>query len=473
MKTSLLSVGIDIGTTTTQVVFSRLTLANSAPAFSAPKVEIVRKETLYRGRVRWTPLLAENRLDGGALRRLVAEEFRLGGFTREDVDTGAAIVTGEAARKENARAVLEMAGALAGDFVVAAAGPDMEGVIAGKGSGAAGLSRREGNVVANLDIGGGTTNIAVFASGEAVATGCYDIGGRLVRFGRNGRVEHVSPAAALVAESVGVGLRAGGAAGAGELRAVAAAMNRLLEQALGLAPRTALLERLETPGSSRLSPPARLDAIAFSGGVADCVYDAGRDDFAYGDIGVMLGKAVAAGRLPAAGRLLTPGETIRATVIGAGSCAVTVSGSTIGFAEGVLPGKGLCAVTLRPEAEEALYRGDGEALRDRLLRTESGGGTVLWLRGRHNPGYGELKAAARAIAEAFDRARPGGGALFVAVEKDVGKALALCLERVLNGRRPVVCVDGLTLADGDYLDLGNPVMGGVAVPAVIRTLVFG
>ena len=473
MKTELLSVGIDIGTTTTQVVFSRLTLANVAPAFSVPRIEIVGKRVVYEGAIHLTPLSSENRLDGEALRRIVEGEFGKAGYAPADTDTGAVIITGEAVRKENARLVLEMASGMAGDFVVASAGPDIESIIAGKGSGAQKHSRENGCVTANLDIGGGTTNIAVFSSGDIVATGCYDIGGRLIRLSRDGTVEYVSDKAALVARHAGVAVRPGEKAHPGTIARVASGMNTLLKEALGLAPRTDLLRAVRTPGASDLTLAVPIDAIAFSGGVADCIYRPVRDDFAYGDMGVLLGRAIAAGRLRTAFRQCEPGETIRATVIGAGSYATTVSGSTIGYAENVLPRKSLLAIALPPPGEEKLYRGEADSLKERLALSDAGGGMVLALRGKADPAYRELQLAAECIARATETRLDFGEPLFVAVERDMGKALALCLEKSLAGRRPVVCIDGISVSDGDYLDMGAPVMDGVAIPVVVKTLVFG
>ncbi len=474
MKTTLLSAGIDIGTTTTQVVFSRLRLENVASSFTVPRVEIVGKEVVYRGDVHLTPLLSENRLDGQALRRIVLGEFRRAGFGHKDTDTGAVIITGEAARKENARLVLAMTSELAGDFVVASAGPDMESVIAGKGSGAQRYSRENACVVANLDVGGGTTNIAVFSSGEMATTGCYDIGGRQIRLSDAGLVEYVSASAKQVARHVGVDVRVGQHARQAGIAGVAAGMNEALEQALGAGLQTDLPGRLRTSGSSRLSLPPRIDAVCFSGGVADCIYEPKTDDFAYRDMGVLLGRAIAAGELSKKYRLIVPGETIRATVIGAGSYSTTVSGSTVGYSEGVLPRKSLYAFRLSREAEDELYRGSAAGLEAGIDRMENAGHDLAFcLRGCPNPTYRELRYAADGIATASDNKLPSGAPVFVVVEQDMGKALSLCLERALAGRRAVVSIDGISPSDGDYLDLGRPVMDGIAIPVVVKTLVFG
>ena len=124
MSESLLSVGIDIGTSTTQLILSRLTLANRANPFSVPRIAIEDREVLYRSGIHFTPLLSDTVIDAEGVRTIVAEEYRKSGFAPEQVDTGAVIITGETARKENAREVLSALSQFAGDFVVATAGPD-------------------------------------------------------------------------------------------------------------------------------------------------------------------------------------------------------------------------------------------------------------------------------------------------------------------------------------------------------------
>ena len=129
---SILSVGIDIGTSTTQVIFSRITMDNMAGYFSAPRIAITGKELIYKSKIHFTPLKTPVLLDGDGVRDIVAAEFAQAGFRPEDVDTGAVIITGESARKENAAVVLEKLSSFAGEFVVSTAGPDLESVIAGK-----------------------------------------------------------------------------------------------------------------------------------------------------------------------------------------------------------------------------------------------------------------------------------------------------------------------------------------------------
>ncbi|MEG1943766.1 MAG: ethanolamine ammonia-lyase reactivating factor EutA, partial [Angelakisella sp.] len=224
MKTDILSVGIDIGTSTTQVIFSVLTMANTSGGFAVPRVDIVDKKVVYQGEIHTTPLAAATLLDGDRVRELVEQEYRKAGYSPKDVETGAVIITGESARKENSRLVLEKLRDFAGDFVVSTAGPDLEAVIAGKGSGACRYSAEHSATVINLDIGGGTTNLALFDCGETIAKGCLDIGGRLIRLSDEGRVLSVSPPAAQVAEALSLTLSVGELPAQGALAQVAQRM---------------------------------------------------------------------------------------------------------------------------------------------------------------------------------------------------------------------------------------------------------
>ena len=193
MSERLRSVGLDVGTTSTQMILSELTVENRASNFAVPEMAITEKRILYRSPVHFTPLLDESHVDGQALRALVEKEYAVAGIRRESVDTGAVIVTGETSRKENAGTVLTALSDLAGEFVVATAGPDLESVLAAKGAGAVALSAETGKTVLHMDIGGGTSNLAWIENGIITETGCLNVGGRLTKFDENGIVHYASP----------------------------------------------------------------------------------------------------------------------------------------------------------------------------------------------------------------------------------------------------------------------------------------
>ena len=189
----LLSVGLDVGTTTTQLIASRLTVENRASGFAVPHLEIANRQVIYASAVHFTPLIGENLVDGEGVRAILEQEYQKAGITPEMVDTGAVIITGETSRRENAKAVLHALSQVAGDFVVATAGPSLESALAAKGAGAAAYSQRTGKTVLHMDIGGGTANLAYIADGKITATGCMNVGGRLVKIADGGKVSYVSP----------------------------------------------------------------------------------------------------------------------------------------------------------------------------------------------------------------------------------------------------------------------------------------
>jgi len=194
IREELLSVGIDIGTSTTQLVFSKIIVENLASSFSVPRIMIVDKEIIYKSDIYFTPLLSPSVIDGDGVRKIVETEYAKANIEKDRIDTGAVIITGETARKENAGEVLSSLSGFAGDFVVATAGADLESIISAKGAGADIYSGDIKSGVVNIDIGGGTSNLAVFVDGEVTDTGCMDIGGRLIKIDRDTKnITYITP----------------------------------------------------------------------------------------------------------------------------------------------------------------------------------------------------------------------------------------------------------------------------------------
>ena len=315
MSETLLSVGLDVGTTSTQLVVSELQIENRASSFAVPEMEIAERKILYKSPVYFTPLLDESHVDGVAIRQLVEAEYQNAGITRDSVDTGAIIITGETSRKENARTVLEALSDHAGDFVVATAGPDLESVLAAKGAGAVAYSRNTGKTVLHMDIGGGTSNLALIRDGKIIKTGCLNVGGRLIKLDKMGKVTYVSPVLTEICE-----IKVGDTVIQPQLQAVAQTLVQALEMAAGLretGERLSLFLTREV--ADQWDPPMGPVTLSFSGGVADCI-GTHHEFLAFGDLGPELGQAIRESRLCREDYVLGR-ETIRATVIGAGATA--------------------------------------------------------------------------------------------------------------------------------------------------------
>lgn len=477
-KTAILSVGIDVGTSTTQVVFSKLQMDNAGGYFSVPRVAIVDKEVVYKSEVYMTPLKTDVLIDTEALRDIVAAEFRKAGYRPEDTDSGAVIITGESARKENADAVLKSLSDFAGDFVVSAAGPDMESLIAGKGSGAWQYSMDHHCRVANLDIGGGTTNVVLFEDGETAARGCLDIGGRLIRMNPQGIITKVSPAAAVMAQAAGVSVSVGDRCDELKLTAVTRQMAAALNAYLGVGTKDidAILRQIKTPGSSDFPVPEKVQAVFFSGGVADLIYHESADTWAYGDIGVLLGRAIRESRLFTDFQKMEPGETIRATVVGAGTYTTTISGSTITYSDDIFPLKNIPVIKLDEELQEACFAGETEPVIRRIqwvLGQNDAEHFILAMPGKRNPGYTEMKRAAASIRQIMDRVQPPGEPILLVIESDIAKAMGQMIRQQPDLKRQVVAIDSIHVEDGEYVDMGKPMMNGMVIPVVVKTLIFG
>lgn len=477
-KTAILSVGIDVGTSTTQVVFSKLQMDNAGGYFSVPRVAIVDKEVVYKSEVYMTPLKTDVLIDTEALRDIVAAEFRKAGYRPEDTDSGAVIITGESARKENSDAVLKSLSDFAGDFVVSAAGPDMESLIAGKGSGAWQYSMDHHCRVANLDIGGGTTNVVLFEDGETLARGCLDIGGRLICMNPQGIITKVSPAAAVMAQAAGVSVSVGDRCDELKLTAVTRQMAAALNAYLGVGTKDidAILRQIKTPGSSDFPVPEKVQAVFFSGGVADLIYHESADTWAYGDIGVLLGRAIRESRLFTDFQKMEPGETIRATVVGAGTYTTTISGSTITYSDDIFPLKNIPVIKLDEELQEAYFAGETEPVIRRIqwaLGQNDAEHFILAMPGKRDPGYTEMKRAAASIRQIMDRVQPPGEPILLVIESDIAKAMGQMIRQQPDLKRQVVAIDSIHVEDGEYVDMGKPMMNGMVIPVVVKTLIFG
>ena len=439
MSESLLSVGLDVGTTSTQLVVSRLRVENRASSFTVPEMDITERNVLYSSPVYFTPLLDESHVDGAAIREIVQAEYQKAGIHREDVDTGAIIITGETSRKENARAVLDALSDYAGDFVVATAGPDLESVLAAKGAGAVELSRTAGKPVLHMDIGGGTSNLALIEDGNILRTGCLNVGGRLIKYDKEEKFTYISPVlSGIFREKPGETVKQPA------LRALADQLTRALEMAAGLREPDALMETLLTEETGRRwRPPEKEALISFSGGVADCVaQELPWDQF--GDLGPILGQTIRESRL-CRGEYALGRETIRATVIGAGSYSTQLSGSTVYSQNVRFPLKNLPVVEKNSGFQE--------------------GSVVLSLPGIPSTTY----ARVREIAQELSENHPPE--LYLCLEADMAKALGQALAARLPPDTRILCIDRIRVGENSYLDIGEPVGG--AFPVVVKTLVLG
>lgn len=487
MKDTILSTGIDIGTSTTQLIFSRLSIENTGGFGSVPKIRVKDKKIIYRSPVFFTPLLGEESIDGKAVETIIRGEYKEAGFTPEDIDTGAIIITGETAGKRNAKNVLESLSDIAGDFVVAAAGPDLESVLSGKGAGAAELSANTGKLVANLDIGGGTTNISFFLDGDVVDTGCYSIGGRVLKF-KNKKVSYISPSLQPFLEVAHIQISKGDRLDKDlrkKLHIIAGYMAEVLEAAIGMCPENkSLMEKCVT--NHGIHTEKTPDCVILSGGVAECVQRLERVkrtgeqiyEFCYDDIGFILAEEILKRKTFARDKRQKAKETLRATVVGAGNYSMEVSGSTIIYQNAVLPKKNLMVYSLLWQQKQDLLqmKENIQLVKKRCREAELGDREkdeyVLAFSGPENPSFDEIEQMADVVVAGFYHEIEEDRFPILMIEHDIGKVLGQAIRRRIGGQKALLCIDGISCKEGDFVDIGKPVADSRVLPVVVKTLLF-
>ncbi|NUB45884.1 ethanolamine ammonia-lyase reactivating factor EutA [Fertoebacter nigrum] len=465
----MLTVGIDIGSSTTHLLFARVILRREQHELSSRFV-VVERRIVWRSPIMLTPFLPDGTIDAHALRHFFHDSYHDAGFAPGDVDSGAVILTGEAIKRTNARLIDEIFAAESGKFVCATAGHKLECILAAHGSGATALSAKRGGVSLHVDIGGGTTKLALLRNGEITSVAAFAVGGRLLAQDAAGEWTRIDDSARLVAQSLGIAAEPAQMADPAQRQRIAARLADLLFDQITGAPLDDLGRALQLtePLDRSLTP----DFITFSGGVSEYVYGYEAND--YGDIARPLADALTKRLANLTVPVVDAGQRIRATVIGASQFTVQVSGKTLHLTTpDALPKRNIPVVHLgQPLPEELDPVVLAAAFRQRadVQDCDLSAPLALAFDWSGIPEYPRLRAMAEAILLVAGQSRQH--LLAVVIEGDVGQSIGRIIERELGFAGNLVCLDGVQLKDLDFIDIGQLMDPPGVVPVVIKSLLF-
>lgn len=467
---SLISAGIDIGTSTTKMIISRLIMQNTAGQTHVPRIEIVDKELLYQSPIFRTPLLDDVTIDVKKVEQFVFEQYKLAQIETYQIQTGVVLITGETATKTNARELIHFLADGAGEFLVATAGPDLESILAARGSGAVAYSKKTGKVVANIDIGGGTTNIAVLKHGEVIGTATLHLGGRLLEF-ENNQVIQIAPSIQRLLQQTGISYRVGSTR---DIKIEAFVIEQMLASLNAVLKAEQHEENIPLLLGHVPNWHSPVQAIMFSGGVAQCIYPrsaANCEMDVFDDLGKNIAEALRADVNLAQYEWIEPIETVRATVTGAGSQSTDVSGATIEVDGAVLPLKNIPVLISdfqqqATQLELVIQASLAQAVQ--YYDTEQSGELfALYLKNLPYMNFANINQLAQSISTHWPL---NNQVIILVLEADYAKVLGQSLV-LKKGTKQVVCIDQIYVRTGDYIDIGNPLQAGV-VPVVVKTLAF-
>ncbi len=474
LKTSrieLTSVGVDIGSSTSHVIFSRIVLEKDLQS-RTEKFEITERSIIHSGPVHFTPFKDPKNIDYDALRDLLLDDYKAAGIEVSSIDTGAVIITGETAKKQNAEEIVNDLAGEAGKFVAATAGPNFESVLAAYGSGAVAKSESTGRTIMNVDIGGGSSNVAVCRDGKVISTTAINVGGRLVATDQQGVIVRLEDTCREVAREIGLSIEIGDTINESIKRKLANALAESLVEVLAGPPKSSLAKLLMM--TTPLNYIGEIDSITFSGGVAEYYY--GTEDEDFHDLGRFIAERVHTlaneKNLPVG----EPDHKIRATVIGAGQFNLQVSGSTTFLSSGLeYPLRNLPAVAPyiprgKTQAEDVAI-----AIREAIKRFDLIEGTdemIIAFNDAVRPSYENLAEFSKGVVAALPKTIAFGKPLMMCFDADIGNSVGNVMRRETGIKNEILSIDEISLKDGDFVDIGEPIIEGVVVPVVVKTLVF-
>jgi ethanolamine utilization protein EutA len=466
----ILSVGVDIGSSTSHLAFSSLVLRRDERSASR-RFNIQERRVVYEGRIIDTPMLDDNTIDIDKLTGFLKKEYQRAGIDPADIQTGAVIVTGESARKQNAGQIVEALSNDAGRFVAATAGPNFESLIAAMGSGATARSKKYNKTILSCDIGGGTSNIAISRNGEILSTSCVSVGGRLLGVDSEGKIWRIDEPAATVMENLGLTHEIGDPIAKADIERIAVKFAEILFEVIA-GPATSSLAR-QFMLTADLNFPSRIDEYSFSGGIAELMYG-GVNNF--NDIGHLLAAKIKLLAPELSAPVIELPNKIRATVIGAGAYSLSISGCS-GFRDDRISFPIRNVPVIRVDVDQSKLTTEHvisqmNASFQRFDLTEGDEIIALYFKDPVRVSYPQLELFAKSIERALSNTIKNKLPVILIFETDIACSVGNVIRRETQLNTNLLSLDELMLKEGDWVDIGEPLVDGQVFPVTVKSLVF-
>lgn len=469
---NILSVGIDIGSSTSHLIFSRLTLKGEISPFNMTnRFNLVNRDIVYESEIIFTPLIDRRTIDIDAVVEFCKREYKKAGISPEIVETGAVIVTGEAAKKENAAEIVRRVSSESGRFVSAVAGPNLESLLSARGSGIVELSNETKKTIMNVDVGGGTSNIAIASRGQVHSTSCINVGGRLLGIDRDFKIWRIDEPTKFVMQQLGMSYRIGDVIPEVNVKSIARAYAEALIEVMRGRAKSPIAKELMMTDDIDLS--IKVEQYAFSGGVAELFY--GMEE-SFDDIGGYLANELETLTSHYGMKIIEPKTKIRATVIGAGAFTLSVSGSTCYVDDSlefpinnipVLP----INVTTRNYRQGIVEEEIKRAFK-RYDLNEGEGLVALYFKDSLFRSYPWLQEFVKSIERALPQTVANKKMVILLFATDIGKMVGVMTKRETSIQHSLISLDELLLEEGDWIDIGAPLHNGQVFPVTVKSLVF-
>jgi ethanolamine utilization protein EutA len=466
----ILSVGVDVGTSTSHLVFSNILLKRDELSDSR-RFEIQERNVIYEGRIINTPLLDNDKIDIDKLTDFLKAEYKRAGIDPADIQTGAVVVTGETAKKDNARQIVDALSNDAGKFVAATAGPNFESLIAAMGSGATNRSKDYNKTILSCDIGGGTSNIAISKNGEILSTSCISVGAILLGVNAEGKIWRIDEPARKVIDHLGLNYGIGDQIPKEDIERIATGFAEVLIEVITGPARSSLAKQLMV--TKDLDFPDRIDEYSFSGGVAEFIY--GRNGN-YSDIGQVLADKIKSLTFKLPSPVIEPVNKIRATVIGAGAYSLSISGSS-GFMDDKItfPIKNVPVIRVDVERSKLSVEHVVSQINISFQRFDLKEGeeiAALYFKDPVRASYPKLELFAKSIEAALPNSIKNKMPIILIFEKDIACGVGNVMRRETGLKTNLLSLDELILEEGDWIDIGEPLVAGQVFPVTVKSLVF-